>query len=257
VIEFLEGEMVVYTGEDLPVAASANSTYQDSVAGWRNHVALNTSLERFIIAADRVDSYTPGEDQEAVDYAFETLAQVANPGWTQCSLVFDPHARRVYFHTQLNPNIRYLDFDQLDFTCGDPVRTLDVQADLAGNISDLFDIYDHDTHLAYIIRTLGELVVPIEDDQIEAALALAESYPCLTAVQDKETPERLDTPEPVSAEETATPEPVLLETIPPETLEHPDMTPDIPWFLIVMVIVGVVVLVIVGLVVVIRGRITQ
>jgi penicillin V acylase-like amidase (Ntn superfamily) len=64
VIEFLEGEMVVYTGEELPVAALANSTYQDSVKSWRNYVALNTSLERFGIAADRLKSYVTGEGRQ-------------------------------------------------------------------------------------------------------------------------------------------------------------------------------------------------
>jgi len=60
VIEFLEGKMVVYTGDTMPVMALTNSRYAESLDYWKKGVAPEfdkwKSFTRFILAADMVRS---------------------------------------------------------------------------------------------------------------------------------------------------------------------------------------------------------
>jgi len=152
-LEFIEGKLVYHTSESLPVKVLTNTTYDDSVSAWeesqlgRSHPEDN-SLWRFITAANRVGAFEPSSSDEAVAYAFDTLAAVSRQD-TVWSFVFDPANLRVYFRTNHNPRIRYLDLSTLDFSCSTPVRLLDIHADVSGNISDELVAYTHVASFAH------------------------------------------------------------------------------------------------------------
>jgi len=68
-IEFIEGKRIVHNGNDLPVKALSNSTYEKSIHEWEATVSVRnyaniistkgSSLSRFIIAADRIKNFNP------------------------------------------------------------------------------------------------------------------------------------------------------------------------------------------------------
>ena len=145
VIEFLEGKMVVYTGDTMPVMALTNSRYAESLDYWKKGVAPEPdkyqSFTRFILAANMVRKYGARASRPPVDYAFDILSQVSDPVKTKWSVVYDQDNLRVHFITQTNKKIRTMDLNKFDFSCRTPVRVLDANADLAGDVTDKFQDY--------------------------------------------------------------------------------------------------------------------
>jgi choloylglycine hydrolase len=145
VIEFLEGKMVVYTGDTMPVMALTNSRYAESLDYWKKGVAPEPdkykSFTRFILAANMVREYGARASRPPVDYAFDILSQVSHPVKTKWSVVYDQNNLRVHFITKTNKKIRTVDLNKFDFSCRTPVRVLDANADLAGDVTDKFQEY--------------------------------------------------------------------------------------------------------------------
>jgi penicillin V acylase-like amidase (Ntn superfamily) len=110
------------------VAALANDTYADSLREGKD------SRSRFARASRRVRSFKAG-GTDAVAYAFETLDQVAQPGYTKWSIVYEVDRGRVHFRTRDRRKIRSLDLEDVDFSCATPVRVLDLDADAAGDVA--------------------------------------------------------------------------------------------------------------------------
>jgi penicillin V acylase-like amidase (Ntn superfamily) len=137
-IEFLRGQMVVHTGESLPVAALANHTYAESLAYAATvppmEASHTSSLGRFVHAADAVRNFPPTAEVDAVAYAFDTLADVAQPNWTRWSIVYDLGNLVVHFRTQWAPAIKQVRLDRLDFRPSAPMRTLDINVFSGGEV---------------------------------------------------------------------------------------------------------------------------
>ncbi len=145
VIEFLEGKMVVYTGDTMPVMALTNSKYAESLEIWKKGVAPEPdkwkSFTRFIQAADMVREYGAGASAPPVDHAFDILARVSHPVKTKWSVVYDQNNLRFHFITETNKKIRTVDLNKVDFACRTPVKVLDINADLSGDVVDKFQDY--------------------------------------------------------------------------------------------------------------------
>lgn len=147
-VEFLNGRMVVHSGERLPVAALANDTYERSLRFERDLAGREApgderSLSRFARTADRVRDFAAAEraKKDPVAYAFETLDQAAQRS-TRWSLVYELDRLRVHFRTWNRRKIRDLSFADLDFRCSQPVRMLDLAADVSGDVAKRLVPYD-------------------------------------------------------------------------------------------------------------------
>ena len=151
--ECLRGEEIVYTGNDFPVSVLTNSTYDDSIRDWIRHnespfYQPNGSLQRFRIAARRLEDFSSTDADSAVEYAFGTLHNIRSehiygyPNTTEWSFVFDTRRRRVYFKTFSHPDIKYFDLRDFNISCREPVQMLDVQTPLSGNV---FPFFQHVT----------------------------------------------------------------------------------------------------------------
>jgi len=157
VVEFIDGEMVVHRGDELPIAALTNNTYDDSMTNfseWTEPVEELTSLERFCRAADMVSGYVPCEVDDTIEYAFSTLEAVTTEGWTQWSIVYDIPNRRVNYYTAINPERRSVELDSFDFACETPVLVLDVDTG-AGAVDDLFIEYSYEINRELVGRVYG------------------------------------------------------------------------------------------------------
>ena len=154
IIEFLNGKMVYYTKETMPVKALTNSTYAESVESWKSGKlpAIDgwRSLERFTQAANMVKNYDPNASMSVVDYAFDILSSVrangmdymlGEPIYTQWSIVYDIKNLKVYFRTWGNKQIRYFDLSSFDLSCKTPIKILDMQANLSGDVTKKFIDY--------------------------------------------------------------------------------------------------------------------
>lgn len=151
VIEYIDGEMKCYRGEELKYPVLANNTYEDSLAnikeysGFGGDVKLPTqsesSLERFAIAAAMVCSQK--EPGSIVDYSFDILRNVAQSeesGWpTQWSIVYDIHNLQIYYKTAKNSQIRKIALKDFDFGGSSPALFADIEKNVIGSAD--FDEY--------------------------------------------------------------------------------------------------------------------
>jgi penicillin V acylase-like amidase (Ntn superfamily) len=186
-VEFLEGHLVAHSGADLPVPALTNSTYDDSLrylVTWPQGNGTTSSLDRFVTAATRTLSFPVEPPDDAVAYAFDTLAAVAQPGWTRWRIVYAIDQRRLSFFTDATPHVRSIDLDDLDLACGHPVQVLDLSEDLEGDVSDQLTPYTYEHNLALIEHAYAN--VPFLSGTPQSALEQIAHYPDHTSCQPPE-----------------------------------------------------------------------
>ena len=182
VIEFINGQMVATRGKDLPVIVVTNTAYQEALEAWKKNMLLDGSLRRFSKAARRVGAFDP-EKEDGINYLFDTLAQITLSSVrtppAQWSMVFDLRNFVIHYRTLLNPDIRSIDFGELDFACNGPSRMLDVHAGEAGDVSAQFRPYSHDRSLAHFTHFLDAWGIEATDDGATAFYAELERYNCV------------------------------------------------------------------------------
>ncbi len=152
-IEFLDGRLVAHTGAGLPVSVLTNSPYSEVLSRWQIHGGsgdygwMNSSSQRFCIAADRVTAFDGTSAEEGVNFAFETLQAIAGQRFSehtsQWGLVFDTGALRAYFKTHEDRTLRWVDLQAFSPWCGRPVQMLDIHARVAGDAGPAFHDYSH------------------------------------------------------------------------------------------------------------------
>ncbi len=146
-IEFVKGKMVVHMGDNLPIVTLTNDTYEKSINYKRkSSIEKDTSassLDRFIRAARRTEQFSkqPKSEQDAVNYAFEILANVTIKDYTQWSIVYDQKRGKIHFRTHLSPQIKMIDTRGFDYSCGSPVKILDIDVKEPGDATFRFIDY--------------------------------------------------------------------------------------------------------------------
>lgn len=134
-LEFLDGEFVCRSGDDIVVPVLTNSTYDESVeylrrcagfGGGEPQVRSTRSLDRFVCAADLLMRYAGSG--EPVGYALSVLDSVASEDQTQWSIVYDVSGMRVHFRTIDRRGVRTIEVSRMDFGCKTPVRVTDLGA---------------------------------------------------------------------------------------------------------------------------------
>jgi choloylglycine hydrolase len=145
VIEFVEGKLVVYRGETLPVKALTNSKYAESLAAFEaakkrdRNPTSESSLDRFVRGATLIIG-----EGDPITRSFATLAAVAlttGETRTRWSLVYDLGASEVYFKNDTNGAIRRLSLTSFDFSCRTPMKMIDVAKTGSGDVSTSFVDY--------------------------------------------------------------------------------------------------------------------
>ncbi len=148
-IEWLEGKLTVYTGSTLPIPAMVNSTYESCITNG------NDPSGRFKPIADLYAAYDTAKDSNGVSYIFSILqaAELFSPPFqTRWSMAYDVHARRLYWKTMSNSQLRYFDFKDFDFSCQTDVEVLDINGAGTGNVRAAFVPYTIDFNRDFVTR---------------------------------------------------------------------------------------------------------
>jgi hypothetical protein len=181
-LEFLRGETVYHTGDDLPVKALTNTAYRDSVKAWRKGKLTDQSLIRFGIAADGARDYDATRAESPIDYAFDTLYMAdgdrrGGPS-AQWSIVFDAQNLRIHFRTKRVPQIRTIELDQIDFACDTPPLMLDIHEDLSGDISHDFGPYSHDRSVDHFYQFFQAWQMDVSREASKELVQHLEAFAC-------------------------------------------------------------------------------
>jgi len=183
-IEFIDGKMVYHTGKSLAVKCLTNNTYEESVKSWQkkripnpSNIKYKSSLLRFQIAADHVMKFEPTDSKSAVNYAFETLQEVEG-SITQWSIVFDTDNYKIYFRTKSHREIRYINLLNIDFSCSQPIKMLDIHEELNGNITDKLKLYSSILHFNHALHAWKKWGGNIHPDTLKKQINYIENFPC-------------------------------------------------------------------------------
>ena len=166
VVEFIEGKLVSHTGEQLPYKLITNDTCDGSLAYLAQHEGFGgtkpirqgsqASLDRFVIAADRLKTCKPdGSKQAAIQYAFDTLAAVRQGQATKWSIVYDLKNLEIHYKTERCKETRTVRTKDFDFGPQTPVRMVSINTPHTGLLNPHFADYDADVNswlIYYCVR---------------------------------------------------------------------------------------------------------
>jgi choloylglycine hydrolase len=180
-IEFLDGVLVYHTQETMPVKVLTNNIYSTDLEYWENEEIpvpdVYSSAQRFCTATEMLEDYDPETSRPATDYTFNILSDLTWNAPTQWSIAYDVQHRRISFHTLDNANIRYFDMNSFDFSCQTPVRVLDIQEDLSGNVAGDFIDYTYELNRTLISKTRNDA----PDEVLDALAYYPETLECAGA----------------------------------------------------------------------------
>ncbi len=192
-IEFLDGRFVYHTGEALPVKALANAPYAAGIIFIEQGVIPadnpGESVERVAAAARKIEAFSADHGISPVDYALGVLTEtvVAPKQWwsdwfdepyTRWSVVFDIARRQAHFRTVASPTVRYLSLGSFDLSCDAPLKMLDVNAELAGNVEGAFTPYDHDVNLEIFRTFCDKWAIEVSPEGAVELIRFFESFRC-------------------------------------------------------------------------------
>ncbi|MDQ1256272.1 MAG: hypothetical protein QG656_868 [Candidatus Hydrogenedentes bacterium] len=164
--EVLGGKWVCHNGDTMPVKALTNDTYASSVEAMKGYKGLGgdlplpqgrDSLARFIRASSMVKGYGPKNLAPPVQYAFSILDNAAQGDQTKWRIVYDLKARHIHFKTLRAPETREISLKGLDFSCSTPVLLMDMNEDVSGNATGLFQPYTPEANRALIGTSFGKI----------------------------------------------------------------------------------------------------
>jgi hypothetical protein len=164
-IEFLGGKMVCHRTNDLPFPALANSPYTESVEFTRAQgvpqatdpaPTNRTSLARFRCAAGRAAGFKARTPARNVDYAFDTLSQVAQGEATVWSIVYDPVNLAIHYRTRSQPQRCTLNLKTLSLANRRSTQFVDIQTRVASSGTPDWQELTEARHRAYLEKFLGQ-----------------------------------------------------------------------------------------------------
>lgn len=187
-IEFLNGKMVVHTGNNLPFPVLANSTYSSSLqmlkATSQKKEGANfqaNSGDRFTKACALVQQYQKADVKKPiVDYSFDILNKVSQGSFTKWSIVYDVSNKKVHFKTDASKEVKSFDIDAFEFSCTANPLAININKNGAGNINNLFTGYENDVNRKMLKDAFRESKseINIDENLQNAVAAFAEGVRC-------------------------------------------------------------------------------
>jgi choloylglycine hydrolase len=162
IIEFIDGKMLVSSGERMPVKVMVNSPYQQGLVDLERG-----ETTRFTEGASMTQSWRPGS-QSPVSYAFATLEHLRRDG-TRWSVVFNTESREIHYRATGAAKFDKINASDLSYACGDNNIQLCVSNDHCGTGSG-FTAFDAATDRALILA--NGATVPNADPRIFEAMAV-------------------------------------------------------------------------------------
>ena len=134
-------------------------------------------LHRFTRASNMLKNYDLGNSKSAMDYCFDILSNVKqyNALW---NIVYDMKNFRIYFRTSENHKIRYFDLRSFDFSCNTPVKVLDINAELSGNVTKNFLNYTKQVNRS-LVQELQHYYNNVSEESIELISQAPERTFCI------------------------------------------------------------------------------
>ena len=183
VIEFLGGKPVLYTGDQLPLHALANSTYQDSLRDYQKHVDSAEKVSgtnRFTTAGYYIERWDNNRKISPIDGAMAILDKVAQGTFTKWQIVYDLNKPAIYFRTSSSRGVGRIELEDFDFSCAAPVKVFDLHYPSITDVTKQFSNYTHQKNAAMIRNSFGKTIFlsDIAENEIDRLAAYPDGFSC-------------------------------------------------------------------------------
>ena len=165
-VEFLNGKMVVHKGNDLPIPVLTNTDYASStdavkasgvLEGKASATFNDNSLQRFAKACTMIKEFKQKDSKQSlIDFSFDVLQNVAQPGWTKWSIVYDVTNKRVHFRTAGFTSIKSVAFNDFNFDCSSSSVALDMNQPLQGKVAKQFKPFTNEDNKKLLNKSAEE-----------------------------------------------------------------------------------------------------
>jgi len=161
--EWLEGELVLSSEDNLPVPTLANSTYEDSLEyiaqfeGFGGAKALpegTSSLDRFVRASALSISLADGDIPDA---AFSILDGVSQGSFSKWNIVYDLSEGTIHFRTFDSTTIKTISLDDFEPDCTFGRHVLDIDHPESGHALSAFAPYTDEVNQALIDQSFASI----------------------------------------------------------------------------------------------------
>jgi choloylglycine hydrolase len=191
-IEFLNGRMVVHTGESFPVPVLTNSSYGDGLWHLRANdfqpeEMPNFHIWRMAVAMKMIRAYqsrvqVDEEAPSAVDFSFSVLDSIRHKT-TKWRVVYDIANMAIHFNTVEHRENKTINLRSFDFSCDTPARMIDMSIPEGGVIDAAFVDYDPDVNIATILRAFSEfrsagVLEDYSDAELRKYASILDTYKC-------------------------------------------------------------------------------
>lgn len=178
--EYLKKKLVIHEGKTAPIPALANDSYEDSIrflsqqiSGMKPLPTGISSLARFTRAAALYYRFDPTLHEDAVDYAFRTLYNVRQPGYTTWNLVYESAGHRLHFRTKGLNAVQTVDTSKFDYSCKKAPQFLDMKTTDSGDVTGKFATFTDQHNLNLVQKGLGPFASQIPAGTVQ----LVAKYP--------------------------------------------------------------------------------
>lgn len=170
-IEFIDGRVVVNSGQEMQFPLLCNSIYSKELEGLKTYQGFGGTkpidveepgIPRFVRGVYLLKHYTPSQTKFPVDYGFRILENIALSD-NKWKYVFDWSNRKVYYRTANNQKVRSLSFPELDFNGESPSRIVDIDVGKGGSVIDQLKEYSKEINEDFVMKAIKtlEINVPI------------------------------------------------------------------------------------------------
>jgi penicillin V acylase-like amidase (Ntn superfamily) len=149
ILEFLEGNLVTYSGSELTVPVLANSKYKESLEYSSVEIVRQpkfsddykeNSLQRFACASQMIQSF--GLDSRlSVEDAFQVLHAVKRHD-TVWTIVYNIANLSIHFFTNRQHEVKNISLMDFDYSKQQPSKALNIHCVRRGNLKDQFDDFN-------------------------------------------------------------------------------------------------------------------
>jgi penicillin V acylase-like amidase (Ntn superfamily) len=136
IIEFLNGRVVIHKEKNIVFAVLSNDTYDKSMNDLKEYTGFGgqkpipvkwDSVSDVIAKTCSMIVDYKSTNTNIIDYGFNILNEVGSSGRTQWSVVYDIKNKRIFFKSLQNKEIRIITINDLDYSCRNNIRLLDIQ----------------------------------------------------------------------------------------------------------------------------------
>lgn len=147
-INFVKGEVIVHTGDQMPVPGLFNTPYDRELELLKYYEGFgglypidmdDPEVTRFAKTAKILKDYAPGTS--IINDGFDILSKIMVNDVPEWSVIMDVKNQAVYYKTRLNPAVKSFSMKDLDFSNRSPVLCLNIDQAEGGNVISRFSSF--------------------------------------------------------------------------------------------------------------------